>query len=245
MVTIDPRLVALYNEYLENNSEEDFIYMLYMILDMCTLEIRKKISHVFAAWKRRINKVKNDAMKAKIEAYFDKMTTEELIKFQNTPWNELPDWLREALPKIVKNPEQCNFTRIYDLVSKKERQQEICASRITRYMEKNRIMTTDETGRKLDYDRMAEICNEVAVNYDLPATTKKAAQRVRITPRDLKNYTRCRVTPKSDKMAVLATVTGMPVWYLSGYGDNDIPETSTPLGRKPLTMKFRKNKKVA
>jgi hypothetical protein len=147
------------------------------------------------------------------------------------------------MPKLVRNPEECNFVRIYDLVSKSQRQQEISASRLVRYMEQKRLVTSKEGETKLHYDRFSQICNEKAEEYDLPWTPGKKAQKVRITTRDLKNYTQCRVTPKGDKMAILAKTTGLPLWYLGGYLRNTVPEITPNNPLEPAVMSEGKYKK--
>lgn len=242
--TIDARLLALYNEYLKAGKEYEFIDMLYAILDQATEDVRRKVMHNRAAQKRKEGAPVRKILKNKVEEFFNSMSPEELIKFQNTPYEELPEWLKEALPKIVQNPEACNFVRIYDLVHKNDRQQEIAASRITRYMEKHRLVTTMPGYAKpvLDYKRFAKICNEYAVNFDLPWGLGRKAQRVRITARDLQNYTECRVTPKGDKLAILASVTNLPVWYLCGYGKSEAMPSNN---KHPLTNKYTKNRSAA
>ena len=241
--TVDPRLVAIYNEYLETGKEEEFIDMLYELLDSVTLEIRQKVYRARAAWKRKMGAPARKALKSRVEQYFAAMSPKDLIEFQNKPWEEIPEWVREALPKLVRHPEECNFVRIYDLVSKSQRQQEISASRLTRYMEKNGFITSDEEGTHLHFDRFSEVCNEKAKEYDLPWRPTKKAQQVRITPRDLKNYTQCRVTPKGDKMAILTKTTGLPLWYLGGYLKPAVPDISpeSPLASAPFTSgKYKK-----
>lgn len=245
MTVIDPRLVALYEEYLEAGKEEEFADMLYALLDGIAVEVRQKVRRARANWKRKQTYQANKETRAKIEKFFADMTPEEWIQFQNTPWELLPEWIREAMPKLVRNPGECNFVRIYGLVDEKERQKEICASRLTRYMEKKGFITSDEEGTHLHYDRFAEVCNELAETYDLPWRPGKKAQRVRITKRDLKNYTQCRVTPKGDKLAVLATATDLPVWYLGGYLNNNVPDLKPAhvLDPAPLTTgRFKKAK---
>lgn len=234
---IDARLLALYNEYLENNKEYEFINMLYAILDQSKFETRRKVMHDRAVQKRKESAEERKTTRAKIEAFFASMTPEELIQYQNTPYEQLPEWLKEAMSKIVQNPESCNFVRIYDLVRKGERQQEIAASRLTRYMENHGLITTFEGETTLHYEKFSEICNELAAKYDLSWGPGQKAQRVRITPRDLKNYTQCRVTPKGDKLAVLAAVTDLPVWYLCGYGKAEEPPKTN---KHPLTSRFSK-----
>ena len=244
--TIDPRLVALYNEYLEAGKEYEFINMIYALLDTVTMSVRQKVYRARAAWKRKISAPLRKEQKEKIEQFFEGMSTEELIKFQNTPWNELPEWIREAMPKLVQYPMENNYVRIYGLVNKDQRQQEITASRLTRYMEKHGFITSDEEGTHLHYDHFAEVCNEFAEKYDLPWRPGRKSQKVRITKRDLKNYTQCRVTPKGDKMAVLSSVTELPLWYLGGYLNDNVPDImpTNPLTPAPLTTgKFKKTRK--
>lgn len=229
---VDARLVAIYDEYLKAGKEAEFITMLYILLDSVTLKIRQQVYRARAAWKRKMGTPARKAMKNRVEQFFASMSPKELIEFQNKPWEEIPEWLREALPKLVQHPEECNFVRIYDLVSKSQRQQEISASRLIRYMEKERLIKSDEEGTHPDYDKFSEICNEIAEKYDLPWCGKKKAQKVRITARDLKNYTQCRVTPKGDKMAILTKATGLPLWYLGGYMRNTVPDINPA---NPLT----------
>lgn len=243
---IDVRLEAIYEEYKNNGKTETFADMLYELLDKMDQELLKKVRRARGVWKRRTNKVARENMKKKIDDFFAKMSIEELIKFQNTPWNDLPDWLKEADPKLVQHPEACNYVRIYGLAGKAQRQKEIAASRIVRYMEKNRLITSTEKGTKLNYEKFADICNELAEKFDLPWLDGKKAQKVRITARDLKNYTQERVTPKSDKMAVLASVTDLPLWYLSGYGDNNNPPSAGGNSLSPMGPgKYRKSRKKA
>lgn len=242
--TIDPRLVAICDEYVKNKKEYEFAMMLYAILDELDADVLKKVRYDRAAWKRKETYADRKSARKRVEAFFKGLSTEELIKFQNTPWSELPDWLKQDLPKLVMFPEENNFVRIYGMVNENERQKEITASRITRYMEKKRMITSDEEGTKLHYDRLAEICNKVAEDYDLPWRPGKKAQRTRITKRDLKNYTQCRVTPKHDKMAILSVATGLPLWYLAGYKNPNTPPTfgDNPLEAAPETKKFRKRR---
>ena len=237
---IDPRLVALYNEYLEAGKEEEFIDMLYQLLDTVTPETRQKVYRARAAWKRKMGAPARKALKDRVEQFFAAMTPDELIAFQNTPWAEIPNWLKEALPKLVRNPETNNYVRIYDLVNKEQRQKEITGSRITRYMEGKRYVTSDEKGVHLHYDNFAKVLDEQAIGYDLPWTHGKRKQSVRVTKRDLKNYTECRVTPKGDKMALLVKTTGLPLWYLAGYMNDATPNVSDPLAGIDGSVKFHK-----
>lgn len=242
---IDPRLAKLYNEYLEAGKEYEFLNMIYALLDIVTVDVRQKVYRARAAWKRKMAEPFRKAERNRVEKFFQSMTPDEWIEFQNKPWNEIPDWIKDAMPKLVQHPEQCNYVRLYGLVDEKQRQKEISASRLTRYMEKYGFITSDDEGTHPHYDRFAEVCNEIAKNYDLPWTPTKNAQKVRITPRDLKNYTQCRVTPKGDKMAILAMATDLPVWYLGGYLQNKIPDITpaNPLDPAPLTTgKFKKGR---
>ena len=223
MNTIDPRLVALYNEYLKEGKEEEFIEMIYALLDTVDPITRKKVYQHRAAQKRKENTPVRKIQKEKLEQFFEGMSPEELIAFQNTPWSEIPDWIKEAMPKLVQNPERCKYVRIYGLVNDKQRQREIAASRITRYMESKGFITSFEGKTTLHYENFSKVCNEIAEKYDLKWRPGQRGQRTRITPRDLKNYTQARVTPKGDKMAILTIATGLPLWYLSGYM-NDNPK---------------------
>ena len=241
----DPELAAWFNNKLEKGEIEDIVNQLYGLLDIVNQEIRKKVYQARAAWKRKTNAPVRKAARARVEAFFASMTPDELIKFQNTPWEELPEWLKEDLPKLVRHPEENNYVRIYDLVNKEQRQKEITASRITRYMENHGFITSNEEGTHLHYDKFAEVCNQLAEKYDLPWAHGKRMQKVRITKRDLQNYTECRVTPKGDKMAILAQATELPLWYLGGYLNNTEPEIAPkdPLAAAPLTSgKFKKTR---
>jgi len=245
---IDQRLVALYNEYLENDEEKEFIWMLYEILDMATPEIKARVARSHRYLKMKESKRVNKTTHQMIEDFFGAMTVEERIKFLNTPWADQPDWIKENLTKLVKYPEEFNFLRIAGEVSESSRQKEVFGARLLRYMEKYRFITSDEEGTKLDYKRFCEVCNTLAEKYDLASRPGKRAQITRITPADLKSYTQERVTPKKDKLTTIAVAMNVPVAYLGGYGSNTPPTSSAPLGGKdpegngPFSGKFRKNR---
>jgi len=244
-MTIDARLLSLYNEYLENNKESEFIDMLYAILDIATKEVREKVYRKRAYQKRKATQEANKANLEKFRRYYDNMDAEERIKFLNTPYDQHPDWIKAAFPKLVQYPEQNNFVRILGLVNEEERQREITGARIIRYMEAHGFITADEEGTKLHYDRFAQVCNELAERYDLEWRPGHKAQRTRITQRDLKNYTCFKVTPKKDKMAILATAMNVPIWYIAGYlNNNPNINDGNPLSIATSAVgKFRKNTK--
>ena len=229
---IDPRLVALYDEYLENDDEEEFIWMLYMILDMATADIKARVASSHRYQKMKESKNANKTTRQMIEEFFEAMTVEERIAFLNTPWEDQPEWIKENLTRLVKYPEEFNFLRIAGEVDEKARQKEIFGARLLRYMEKFRFVTSDEEGTKLDYKRFCNVCNELAKNYDLAARPGKRAQITRITPADLKSYTRERVTPKKDKLTTIAVAMNVPVSYLGGYGSNTPPTSGISLSGK-------------
>ena len=221
--TVDQRIAAVANEYIDNGKEYELARMLYVVLDALNQDDRKKASRAHASYKRKMNAPQRKAQKNRWKTFISSMTTEELIKFQNTPYELLPDWVKKLNPKIVKNPERNNYTRIYGLVDMDEHQKEISASRITRYMEKHGFKTTDEYGTHLDHKRFSEVVNEIGAMFDQKWENGLKGQKTRLTPRDTENYTESRVTPKGDKMALLCTATGLPLYYLAGYDEPDIP----------------------
>ena len=244
-MSIDSRLIAIYNEYLENNKESEFIDMLYAILDMATKEIKDKVHRQRIYKKRKATRDANKANRKKFENYFNSMSIEERLKFIHTPYDEYPDWIKQAFPKLVQFPEQNNFVRILGLVDEDERQREITGARIIRYMESHGFVTADEEGPKLDYNRFAKVCNELAERFDLERRPGHKSQQTRLTECNLKSYTCMKVTPKKDKMAVLAAAMNVPIWYLAGYlNDNPDIKSSDPLSiATSAVSKFRKSTK--
>ena len=240
---IDARLIAVYNEYLEKGKEKEFVEMLYALLDICTEDVVDEVKKARRYTKSKETRIKNKFFQEQYDAYLEKMTPEELIEFLNTPWEDMPEWIKEGCPKMVKYPEEFNFLRIAGEVEKDERQKEIFGSRLVRYMEKYGMITSDEQGTHLHYKRFSEICNELATKYDLARRPGHKAQRVRITPMDLKGYTSIRTTPKKDKLVTIAMATGMPVSYLGGYRDDEPPTIGTdPINPGPFSGKFRKRR---
>ena len=240
---IDARLIAIYNEYLESGKEKEFIEMLYALLDICTVDVVNDVKKARRYSKMKETRVKNKNFRIMYDAYLEKMTPEERIAFLNTPWEEMPEWIKEGNPRMVKYPEEFNFLRIAGEVNKEERQKEIFGARIVRYMEKYGMITSDEEGTHLHYKRFSEICNELAEKYDLAWRPGHKAQRTRVTPTDFKGYTSDRITPKKDKLVTIAIATGLPMSYLGGYRDDD-PHSNNPdpAGIGPFSGKFRKRR---
>lgn len=234
---VDQRLTALYNEYLENDNEEEFVWMLYLILDTVTPEIKKHVMSNHRSYKRKQTKGEEAVINQKLKDFIDGMTIEERINFQNTTWDEQPDWIKENHKKLVKHPEAFNDMRISGSVKKTARQNEVFASRVLRCMEQRGFVTSDEEGTKLDYKRFSDLCNDLAKDYDLPAVHGKRAQRTRVTPADIKSYIEDCVTPKRDKMTVIAEALDVPMGYLGGYGSNTPPKTNDL-----ISGKFRKQR---
>jgi len=244
MIKIDPRLVAIYNEYLKKDKEEEFIWMLLLILDLATVDVVEKIKRKHRYWKMKETRDQNKSHRKVVEEYFRKMSPDERIEFLNKPYEEQSEWVKENIPDLVKYPEEFNFLRIAGEVPKEEYQKERFGARLIRYMEKSRFLTSDENGTKLDLERFCEVCNELAMKYDLARRKGHRAQRTRITPLDLKGYTQKNVTPKKDKLTTIAVAMDVPVAYLGGYGDNDPPPPPPPGGSVgPIGGKFRKKRK--
>lgn len=229
---IDPRLVALYNEYFEKGEEYEFIWMLYTLLDAVHQDIREKVRRAYAGMKRKMGAPKRKADKAKWDEYVKGMTPEQLIEFQNTPYDKMDEKAKKLNPKLVKNPERNNYARIYELIDPSEHQKEITASRLTRHLERTGFITSDEEGTHIDYHRFSEVANEIGKTFDQKKKGGLKGQHTRISSRDIKNYVESRVTPKGDKMALLAVTTGLPLWYLAGYENPNPPAKRTdPLAR--------------
>jgi len=239
---IDARLIAIYNEYLGNNQEAEFINMLYELLDSVTPDLRVNVAKDRRVQKMKETKAERKAAKQRFEAYLNAMTPEERIEFLKTPWEKMPDWIKDM--GLVRFPEEFNFLRIAGIVSENERQKETFGCRLIRYMESHGFITSDEEGTKLHYDRFAEVCNNLAEKYDLAWRPGHKAQKTRITTSDLKGYTTKNITPKKDKLTAISVATGVPIAYLGGYCDNEpqktgpIPDDFNPFG----SVKFRKKR---
>ena len=246
MTTIDARLVKLYNEYLKNDKEEEFLRMLYALLDMATPAIKAKVARSHRYYKMKLTREERKTLRQKLEAYLNAMTPEQRIEFLNTPWEKLPEWIKEGFPEMVKFPGQFNFLRIAGEVAREERQHETFGARLVRYMEAHGFVTSSEKGTKLHFDHFSEVCNELAEIFDIPATKTRKGQRTRVTVRDLQNYTSCNVTPKIDKLTTIAVAMDCPMTYLGGYGPNEPPKngpTFGPYGSNGGGSKFKKSRK--
>lgn len=247
MNTIDPRLVVIYNEYLQEEKEADFLMMLYKILDMATADVKDSVARKHRYDKMKATKAERMAVKKEIEAFFNRMSVEERIKFLNTPWEEQPEWIKENFKSFVRFPEEFNFLRVAGIVSKEMRQKETFGARLIRYMENHGFITGTEEGTKLHFENFAQVCNTLAENYDLPYRPGHKAQRTRITTSDLQGYTTKNITPKKDKLTVISAATGIPIAYFGGYMDEEPPtigiDPTNPFA--PIGGKFRKKRKTA
>ena len=245
MTKIDQRLAALYNEYCKAGKEEEFISMLYALLDKATTEIVERVAKEHRYSKMKATRVANKDMKRRFEAYLAAMSPEERIEFLNRPWNEQPEWIKENITDLVKYPEQFNFLRVAEIVNESERQKETFGARLVRYMETHGFITSDEEGTKLHYENFSAVCNKLAEKYDLERRPGRKAQKTRISTSDLKGYTSKNITPKKDKLTVISAATGIPIAYFGGYLDNDPmnlnpdPNSNGPF--RPVT-RFRKRR---
>ena len=132
-----------------------------------------------------------------------RMTPEEKIKFLNTPYSQMPSNLQ---PGMTKKPQIFTFVKMRH--PRIGEQNETFGARLYRY----------RWEMHLTPKQFCEVCNEYAKRFDVPATMERKAQKVRITVRDLDNYENFNVSPKIDKMTVIAGATGMPLDYFAGYG---------------------------
>ncbi len=131
------------------------------------------------------------------------MTAEQKIQFLNTPYRNMPP---ELQPGMVKNPQLFNFVRITH--RNIGQQKETFGSRLIRWREACNMTPAE----------FCSYCNKIAEKYDLPATVSHRAQRTRITARDISNYEDFNVSPKIDKMTIIATAMGVDIDYFAGYG---------------------------
>lgn len=133
----------------------------------------------------------------------DAMTYEEHHKMLNTPYKDLPEYLK---PGMTKNPQMLNSIRFTN--KNIGYQKETVGARIFRC--------------RHDYgfsrEEFCDECNKYSVHYDLPATDSHRAQKIRITMADLHHYEDCNVTPKMDKLFLIASALGLSVDYFAGYG---------------------------
>lgn len=188
---------------------------------MIDSEIRAQVLAEIAREKAEERRQKKIRLQ-KIQAYKDGMSVEEKIKLMNTPYKDIPDDLKEGM---VKHPQMFNFIRF----SKPHigRQKETFASRLIKYRDKY----------SLTQERFCEICNELAVKYDLPAKNGRKAQRTRITMRDLIGYENYNICPKIDKMTIIAEAMGVSIDYFAGYGTD-----SRRSKNEILEAKYRKKR---
>ena len=165
-------------------------------------EIRAQVLQELAEEKAEARRQKKARM-ARIQEYKNSLTVEQKIKLMNTPYKDLPEELKEGM---VKNPQMFNFVRF----SKPYlgRQKETFAARLIKYRDKY----------SLTQQGFCDICNEFARKKDLPATKDHRAQRTRITLSDIISYENNNVTPKIDKMTVIAEAMGVSIDYFAGYG---------------------------
>ena len=245
-MTIDARLIAIYDEYLKNDKEKEFIEMLYAMLDIATQEVVADVAKKHRYEKMKATRGKNKTIRQQIEAFFANMSAEDRIAFLNTPWENQPEWIKENMKDLVRYPEEFNFLRIAGEVAKSARQKETFGARLVRYMEAHGFITSDEDGTKLHFENFSDVCNELAEKYDLARRPGHRAQRTRITTSDLKGYTTRNITPKKDKLTTIAVAMDVPVTYLGGYGSNTPPKYGPehiPVGGGPIGGKFRKSRK--
>lgn len=138
--------------------------------------------------KRRINEAQE------IKAH---MSTEEKIRFVNTPYKDIPGKLK---PGMTKFPQKFHFVHIHK--HHLGVQQETLAARIIRFRDKYDLSRVE----------FLNICNTFAERHDLPG------QRTRLTNRDIVNYEDFNICPKIDKMVVMADAMGIDIDYFAGYG---------------------------
>jgi len=136
-------------------------------------------------------------------AFKESMTYEEHLEMLNTPYKDLPDYLKVGM---TKNPQVLNFVRF------KNRnigyQKETFGSRLFRF--------------RHDYgfsrEEVCDICNKFSVKRDLPAKIDHKPQKTRITMADVCNYEDRNITPKPDKLFLISAALGLSVDYFAGYG---------------------------
>ena len=129
------------------------------------------------------------------QAVKDQMTFDQLIKFVNTKYPELPDDLKVGM---TKRPQKFNFIKM--LHPNIGEQKETFAARLIRYRAKYH----------LSVEEFASIANEFGKMHN-----------VRITKRDIINYENYNICPKIDKMTAIAEAMGVSIDYFAGYGSNN------------------------
>lgn len=191
---------------------------------MYTAEQRKEVEQTIREERAAARKAQKAAMRS-AQALKNNMSVEEKIAFMNTPYREMPDDLKAGM---TKNPQMFNFVRFNK--PNLGAQQETFAARLIRYRDKYTLTP----------ERFCEICNELAQQYDLPATEGRRAQRTRITLRDINNYENYNVCPKIDKMTIIVEAMGVDIDYFAGYGaSNRRSRVET------LEARYRKSRKKA
>ena len=173
--------------------------------------------------KRAAAKAAIKAKKASAQKIKDAMSLDEKIEMLNTPFQMLP---AELQPGMTQRPQVFNFIRM----SKPHigRQKETFGSRLIKYMDKYNLTP----------ERFSDICNEFAAKYDLPATATQRAVHTRVTVRDIDNYTNYNVSPKIDKMTIMAEAMGVGIDYFAGYGADNRKSNN-----QILEAKFRKSRR--
>ncbi len=214
-IEFDNRLGELFKEYLAEGKDDEFIRMLRTYLNMLLEN------------ERAAEKAEKKAQIQNAQVIKDAMTTEEKIKFVNTPYEQLPEELK---PGMTKNPQMFNFIRMsHPHIGE---QKETFAARLIKYKDKYNL--TDKN--------FAAICNEFAAKHDLKATKTRKAQKTRITERDLVSYENFNICPKIDKMTVIAEAMGVSLDYFGGYGTDNRRSKNEILEAK---YRKRRNKKEA
>ena len=150
------------------------------------------------------------------------MTDEQRIMMLNTPYRLLPEELK---PGMTKNPQLFNFVRFSHLNI--GAQKDTFGARLIRYRKAHGFRTQEE---------FCDYCNEFAKKYDLPATENRRGQKTRITKKDMENYEYNNVSPKIDKMTVIAEAMELPIDYVAGYGPKNRRSRNVV-----LAAKYRKN----
>lgn len=125
----------------------------------------------------------------------DQMTFDQLIRFVNTPYPKIPDFMKD---RMTKQPQLFNFIKMNH--PNMGKQQETFAARLVRYRKKYRLSTED----------FALIANEFAKIHGTKITTS-----------DIINYEYYNICPKIDKMTAIVEATGMSLDYFAGYGTSN------------------------
>ena len=159
----------------------------------------------------------HDDMKAS-RAIKAKMTIDQFIDFLNTPYQGKSETMSVD---ATKNPMKMRFVGI---VHKNEelKQRETTGSRIFRIRNKARMTQAE----------MVRFVNQYGKDYE-----------IKITLDDLVRYEEFNVTPKHDKLWLIAVAFGVSVDYLSGYGDNDCKSDNFIIdarfnGKGPVSIEY-------